>query len=95
LAWKYAKTNLDGKGGGIKTSVTQGISRETWEAHFNSLLARQSRVSNLHEIRLGGVSIPDLDASFTIEEVRAVLEQKKNHKAPGPDMLRIDFLRIF
>jgi hypothetical protein len=68
LAWKYAKSGLDGKGGGVKTSVTQGISRQRWEEHFGALLGGDAG-QNLYEIRLGGVSVPSLDEPFTIEDV--------------------------
>jgi hypothetical protein len=40
------------------------------------------------------VQVPVLDEAFSLEEVRAALKHKKNHKAPGPDKLRIDLLRI-
>jgi hypothetical protein len=49
---------------------------------------------DLLEIELGGVCIPTIDDDFSAEEVRWVLEQKRNHKAPGPDKLRVDFLQI-
>ncbi len=95
-AWQLARSKLPGKGGGIKTSVTQGISREDWEAHFSNLLGRQDRGTGqeLLEIQLTGSRIPSLDEAFSEEEVRAALDGKKNHKAPGPDNIRIDFLRI-
>jgi hypothetical protein len=55
-AWQYAKKNLSGKGGGIRTSVTQGISRTAWESHFSRLLGRSGQApDNLLEIQLRGV----------------------------------------
>jgi hypothetical protein len=95
-AWQYARKNLSGKGGGIQTSVKQAISRTAWESHFSSLLGRPDAGANgdLLEIELGGVCIPTIDDDFSAEEVRWVLEQKRNHKAPGPDKLRVDFLQI-
>jgi hypothetical protein len=94
-AWRLAKSEVAGKGGGIKTSATQGISKDAWEAHFRSIYSGTGSVApNLTEVQLSGINVPELDHSFTLEEVRRALETKKNHKAPGPDGLRIDFLRI-
>jgi hypothetical protein len=93
-AWKIAKTNVSGKGGGIRTSATQGISREAWENHFRTIYSSTSS-NSLQEVQLSGISVPSLDYRFSLEEVRHALEKKRNHKAPGPDGIRIDFLRIF
>ena len=97
LAWKLARYGLDGKGGGIRTSATQGISRENWEYHFSGIYGRidSDRLrAELTEIEVPNLSITLLDYCFSIQEVREVLENKRNHRAPGPDGLRVDFLRI-
>jgi hypothetical protein len=92
-AWRIAKSSVSGKGGGVRTSATQGISKEDWERHFSTIFS-SSGSADLREVRLRGITVPSLDYRFTIDEVRTVLEKKRNHKAPGPDGLRIDFLRI-
>jgi hypothetical protein len=93
-AWRIAKSGISGKGGGIRTSATQGISKEDWERHFSSILGGHGQ-STLSQVRISPITVPELDCSFTLEEVRVALEKKRNHKAPGPDGLRIDFLRLF
>ncbi len=93
-AWKIAKSQISGKGGGIRTSATQGISKEAWERHFSTIFSGSGQTS-LVQVRLNPFNVPDLDEPFTLEEVRHALEGKRNHKAPGPDGLRIDFLRLF
>ncbi len=94
-AWRIANSNVAGKGGGIRSSATQGISREAWERHFSVLLGNSGTVQpNLAQVQLPGITLPALDISFSIKEVRKLLEDKRNHKTPGPDGLRIDFLRI-
>jgi hypothetical protein len=98
LAWKHARTNLSGKGGGIKTSATKAITREGWEAHFSRLFGGANAADlsrDLQDVALSGVTVPLLDSPFEACEVTQVLERKKNHRAPGPDGLRIEFLRIF
>ena len=97
LAWRIAKINLTGKGGGIRSTVTQAIPREDWESHFSSIYSNSnvtSIVQELTEVTLGDVRITKLDTPVTLEEVREALEQRKNNRAPGPDGLRIEFLRI-
>ncbi len=98
-AWKIAKSKVAGKRGRIRTSATQGISREAWERHFLSLLGTsgtvQPNLAQVRIVRLTGITLPALDVSFSLEEVRKALESKKNHKAPGPDGLQIEFLRVF
>jgi hypothetical protein len=74
-AWRIAKSNVSGKGGGIRTSATQGISKEAWENHFRTIYGSTASTS-LHEVRLSGISLPSLDYRFTIEEVRHALEKK-------------------
>jgi hypothetical protein len=92
-AWRIAKSKVSGKVGGIRTSATQGISREAWETHFRTIYG-STGLTSLQEVRLSGISLPSLDYRFSLEEVRHALEKKRNHKAPGPDGLQIDFLRI-
>ncbi len=98
LAWKYARTNLSGKGGGIRTAATRAITREGWEEHFSNLLGGndpQATARALYEISLPGVAVAQLDEPFAGWEVAEVLDRKRNHKAPGPDGIRIEFLRVF
>jgi hypothetical protein len=98
LAWKHARTNLSGKGGGIKTSATKAITREGWESHFATLFGGANAATlsrELQAVSLSGVVVPALDSPFEAWEVTQVLERKKNHRAPGPDGMRIEFLRIF
>jgi hypothetical protein len=90
-AWKLARRNLTGKGGGIRESVTSFIDQEEWENHFSSLFAGSS--AQLTAPAAGKVSAI-LDAPFTAQEVAEILERKKNHRALGPDGFNLDHLRI-
>ncbi len=90
-AWRIARKNLAGKGGGIRDKVTSFISKENWESHFSQLFAgrRQDLISPAT-----GLSVPILDEPFTGEDVASVLESKKNHRALGPDAFSIDHIRV-
>ncbi len=92
LAWKLARLNLAGKGGGIKTSSTAAIDRNGWEAHFANLFGRAG--TSLNRLDVGTCRNAAFDNPITAEEVQAALERKKNMKAPGPDGFRVDFLRF-
>jgi hypothetical protein len=92
LAWKLAKLNLAGKGGGVKSSATMAISRRDWERHFGNVY-QSSGAPRLDTINIGNVVSASLDSSITCEEITAALE-KKNLRAPGPDTFHVDFLRI-
>jgi hypothetical protein len=93
LAWKLAKLNLAGKGGGVKSSATMAISRSDWEAHFGNVY-KTSGAPRLDTIDIGQAVSTTLDSSITGEEITSALEKKKNLRAPGPDGFRVDFLRI-
>ncbi len=90
-AWRIARRNLAGKGGGIRDKVTSFISKEDWESHFSQLFAgrRHNLVSPV-----AGQTVPMLDEPFTGEDVAAALESKKNHRALGPDAFSIDHIRV-
>jgi hypothetical protein len=93
LAWKLAKLNLSGKGGGVKKSATLAITRAEWEAHFNRLFHTSTR-SEVGSVDVGNATSDLLDAPICHEEVKEALEKKKNLKAPGPYGFRVDFLRL-
>jgi exonuclease III len=93
LAWKLARIGLAGKGGGIKTSSTTSVSRESWEAHFSHLFTSMSGPS-LGSVDVGTAVNQGLDKPVESWEVTQALERKKNLKAPGPDGFRVDFLRL-
>ncbi len=90
-AWKIARRNLSGKGGGIRDSVTSFISANQWEEHFAGLFAG-NRATLIPPIRGNSSSI--LDNPFTGEEVSNVLDRKRNHRALGPDGFSLDHIRI-
>ncbi len=92
LAWKLARLNLGGKGGGVRTSVTTAIDREGWEQHFAGLFRRAG--GNLDLFDPGVYRNAVFDDPITGEEVSAALDKKKNMRAPGPDGFRVDFLRF-
>jgi hypothetical protein len=90
-AWKIARRNLAGKGGGIRDSVTAFIDQDGWESHFSSLFAGTGT-----QLRapVAGLTSRILDDPFTAEEVATILESKKNHRAVGPDGFNLDHIRI-
>ncbi len=90
-AWKIARRNLSGKGGGIRDSVTSFIDHNDWEDHFSGLFAGASSVLNAP---VTGTRSHILDSPFTGEEVSMILERKKNHRALGPDGFSLDHVRI-
>jgi hypothetical protein len=90
-AWKIARRNLAGKGGGIRDKVTSFISQDDWEDHFSGLFAGASAVLRAP---VTGSYCHLLDSPFTGEEVCSVLERKKNHRALGPDGFSLDHIRI-
>jgi len=56
--------------------------------HFNSVLGssfERTRRVNLDAIGLPSIDLTDLETLFTEEEVRAVVMNLPNDKAPGPD----------
>ncbi len=93
LAWKLARLNLSGKGGGVKTSATTAISRTAWETHFATVYANTSG-SAVGSVGVGAVSSEVFDRAVNPLEVTWALETKKNMRAPGPDGFRVDFLRV-
>jgi hypothetical protein len=94
LAWRLAKLNLSGKGGGVKKSATVAISRAGWEAHFGQLFRADGGRPDVREVDVGRATRELFDDQVTHEEVTAALEKKKNLRAPGPDGFRVDFLRL-
>ncbi len=90
-AWKIARRNLSGKGGGIRDSVTSFIDHNDWEEHFSGLFAGASSVLNAP---VTGARSHILDSPFTWEEVSMILDRKKNHRALGPDGFSLDHVRI-
>ncbi len=93
LAWKTARLNLAGKGGGVKTSATTAISRAEWEQHFASVYANSQGVP-LDSISVGNRTSAIFDQAVHPTEITKAREAKKNMRAPGPDGFRVDFLRV-
>jgi hypothetical protein len=93
LAWRLARTNLAGKGGGVRTSATTCLDRQAWEAHFASVYRSEAHATTLEDIDIGTATHGLLDRPITASEVQRTLEQKRNLRAPGPDGFRVDFLR--
>ncbi len=90
-AWKIARRNLSGKGGGIRDSVTSFISANQWEEHFAGLFSgSRSRLVTPNR----GNSSPVLDCPITGDEISSILERKRNHRALGPDGFSLDHIRI-
>ncbi len=93
LAWKIARLNLAGKGGGVKTSMTTSISRSEWERHFATVYANSQGVT-LDSVPVGSTTNTIFDQRVEPTEITEALESKKNMRAPGPDGFRVDFLRV-
>ncbi len=94
LAWKLARMNLGGKGGGVRTSVTTAIDRQGWENHFAAVFQGTGSGAGLMAFDPGGRRNEVFDDPILPHEVEEALERKKNMKAPGPDGFRVDFLRF-
>ncbi len=90
-AWKIARRNLSGKGGGIRDSVTSFIDHNDWEEHFSGLFAGASSVLNAP---VTGARSHILDSPFIGDEVSMILDRKKNHRVLGPDGFSLDHMRI-
>ncbi len=90
-AWKIARRNLAGKGGGIRDKVTSFISQNEWEDHFSGLFSGAG--ATLRAPR-SGIRCRILDEPFSGDEVCSILERKKNHRALGPDGFSLDHIRI-
>ena len=75
-----------------------GIKPDTWSKYFKKLLNNESNVNP--EIAggrqgTGDTFDPILDRIITIEEMREGLRELKRKKAPGPDGIPAECLRIF
>ena len=73
------------------------ISSERWHAHFNNLL---NDVNIAEDRILGAKCEPDtfdpiLDSRIKVEEMREALMFLKSGKAPGPDGIMAEYLKIF
>jgi hypothetical protein len=90
-AWKIARRNLAGKGGGIRDKVTSFISQNDWEDHFSGLFAGASVTLDAPR---SGIQSRILDEPFSGDEICSILERKKNHRALGPDGFSLDHIRI-
>lgn len=91
-AWQLAREKLpDGNG---KRRRIGAISVPEWESHFSAIYDPPG-VNPITRSAPRGVTVDLLDRPFTPEEVTLVLEQKLNHKSPGPDGYKYDFWRIF
>jgi hypothetical protein len=90
-AWRIARRDIAGKGGGIRDKVTSFIQPDQWENHFSRLFS-----GNNEPLRAptAGKTVQSLDLPFTGEEVERALETKRTHRALGPDGFSIDHLRI-
>ncbi len=93
-AWRIARRNTAGKGGGIRDKVTSFISSEQWEDHFSRLFSDPNGQNVSLQAPRAGKTVSLLDTPFTGEEVARALETKKTHRALGPDGFSIDHLRI-
>ena len=80
------------------TEKTDRIKPDTWSNHFKKLLNTQSNINpNTSEGRqgTGDTFDPILDRRITIEEMREGLSELKSKKAPGPDGIPAECLRLF
>jgi hypothetical protein len=92
LSWRLARAHIAGKGGGVRTSATTCIDRQSWERHFAALF-QNSTALDLGSVDLGTVTNDILDTPIDSYEVQSALDKKRNLRAPGPDGFRVDFLR--
>jgi hypothetical protein len=93
-AWRIARRNTAGKGGGIRDKVTSFIKAEQWEEHFSRLFSNPGGQNGPLQAPRSGKTVDALDKPFSGEEVAQALESKKTHRALGPDGFNIDHLRI-
>ena len=80
-----------------KIEETDHIKPNTWSKYFKNLLNNGS--NNNPEIARGRVTDktfdPMIDRRITMEEMREALRELKNKKAPGPDGIPAECLKIF
>jgi hypothetical protein len=77
-----------------KIDPAENISPETWISHFETLL--NDKNANPLDIQRGpGTFEPILDSRISIKELRDALGNIKVGKAPGPDEILGEYLKIF
>ena len=80
---------------------TDHIRPATWEKYFRTLLNKNENNKNpkiaVDSTREGGNATfdPILDSRVTAEEIREALGRLKGKKAPGPDGVLVEYLKIF
>ena len=101
--WKIInKMNNWGK---EQTDETEHIKPATWAKYFTTLLNKKDNKSKtiftsntVLDSHIQGINMtfdPTLDRRITAEELRLALGQLKGKKAPGPDGILTEYLRIF
>ena len=86
--------NRINKWGKEQSDPSEKISPERWNKHFTKLLDG----ANDKEIALveaGNTFEPILDSRITTKEILETLAEMKSGKAPGPDGILIEYLKLF
>ena len=92
--WKLiGKMNEWGK---AKTDPTSNVPAETWKRHFQTLLnENSSERGKQKESRFYRKFDPTLDGIITKKELESAFKRFKDDKAPGPDKLLSEYLKVF
>ena len=75
---------------------SNNITPEKWKKHFLQLLNNEERVNTEISIYKSFDTFdPILDSRFTLKEMREAITELKAGKAPGPDRVLMEYLKIF
>ena len=76
-----------------KNDPADKISPKHWREHFEKLLNSSKPEPTAHAS--GGSFEPIIDSRITLKEILEALRDLKAGKAPGPDNILVEYLRIF
>ena len=83
------------KWGKTKTDPSDIITPLRWRDHFTKLLNNAKSESLNLTPEMGSTFEPVLDGRITLKEMHEALYELKSGKAPGPDGILLEYLRIF
>ena len=82
------------KWGNEKTDPAESISPKRWNEHFTKLL-NSSKNNKVNILETESTFEPILDSRITPQEIKEGLAELKPGKAPGPDGILVEYLRVF
>ena len=77
-----------------KIDPADKISPKRWAEHFKNLL-NSATVHKLNTLEVGVTFETILDSRITPNEIKEALSELKTGKAPGPNGILVEYLRVF